>query len=503
MPFDEWLHSTAAQLDEYAQMTTVFRMPAFEEWAGETGGMIGLTPDKFKYTLGMLLAFPLAFIFTMLPYGTVRHLFSFFTGAFLAQFVLGSGWIHSLVSAACVYFIIASTLSIRALDTRRHILVFVFMMAYMTASHIYRIYVDYMGWTLDFTGPQMLLTIKLTSFAYSHFDGTVDMPRIKKELEDETASKGRRAMYSTRLRRSIAKLPNLLEYFGYVYCFTTYLAGPAFGIKEYLMVCNGTKHAKGEAVPSRWLTALSVTLQAFFFVGLMLWGEAHFPISNAFDKEWLAKTSDVSWRGWFENAGRVWLALFFIRAKYYFGWLLSEGSSIISGFGYHPIKKNWRGSANVDWFSFETAQSVRVGSRAWNQRTQTWLEECVYHRTNGSLLATYFVSAFWHGFYPGYYLFFLSVPLATTINRLAFKRLRPRFMNPDKTPKGSKWLYDLASMVATSLIMNYLAAVFQALSWENAVTVWTSWYFGGHVVMILMYIVLTFVIKAPKKKRTE
>lgn len=33
--------------------------------------------------------------------------------------------------------------------------VFAFVLAYMCFSHIYRIYVDYMGWSLDFTGPQV------------------------------------------------------------------------------------------------------------------------------------------------------------------------------------------------------------------------------------------------------------------------------------------------------------------------------------------------------------
>lgn len=33
---------------------------------------------------------------------------------------------------------------------------------------------DYLGWSLDFTGPQMILTIKLSSFAYNVYDGTVD-----------------------------------------------------------------------------------------------------------------------------------------------------------------------------------------------------------------------------------------------------------------------------------------------------------------------------------------
>lgn len=32
---------------------------------------------------------------------------------------------------------------------------------------------------------------------------------------------------------------------------------------------------------------------------------------------------------------------------------------------------------------------------------------CLPEGTGNSLVATYFVSAFWHGFYPGYYLFFM------------------------------------------------------------------------------------------------
>lgn len=33
--------------------------------------------------------------------------------------------------------------------------VFAFVLGYICLSHIYRAYVDYMGWSLDFTGPQV------------------------------------------------------------------------------------------------------------------------------------------------------------------------------------------------------------------------------------------------------------------------------------------------------------------------------------------------------------
>ena len=35
-------------------------------------------------------------------------------------------------------------------------MVFTFVLGYICMSHIYRTYVDYMGWSLDFTGPQVI-----------------------------------------------------------------------------------------------------------------------------------------------------------------------------------------------------------------------------------------------------------------------------------------------------------------------------------------------------------
>jgi len=49
-----------------------------------------------------------------------------------------------------------------------------FVMGYMVACHVYRMYVSYMSGIFDFTGTQMVLTMKLTSFAYNMFDGHYD-----------------------------------------------------------------------------------------------------------------------------------------------------------------------------------------------------------------------------------------------------------------------------------------------------------------------------------------
>jgi hypothetical protein len=58
-------------------------------------------------------------------------------------------------------------------------------MGYMTGAHVYRMYVSYMSGIFDFTGTQMVLTMKLTSFAYNLYDGTADKKRVFAKHEDK------------------------------------------------------------------------------------------------------------------------------------------------------------------------------------------------------------------------------------------------------------------------------------------------------------------------------
>lgn len=63
--------------------------------------------------------------------------------------------------------------------------------ANFTISHIYRQYEDYLGWTLDYTGPQMILTLKLTSIAYNLKDGLVPNPSLSPDLAKRAITKVR------------------------------------------------------------------------------------------------------------------------------------------------------------------------------------------------------------------------------------------------------------------------------------------------------------------------
>lgn len=264
----------------------------------------------------------------------------------------------------------------------------------MATLHIHRMYVDYMGWSMDSTASQMILLIKLTSFAYNYYDGVVGNSEPISNRTQET-----------RRRLAITKLPSLLEYFGYVYNFTTFIAGPAFEFREYMNAIEGAQFVfKGQRRTASPLgaAAMKLALSLIFMVMLVAFG----PYTDLMGVLRMQESIAVKW-------GHILVALFLTRVKYYVAWKLAEGATILSGAGFEGFDeqgnvKGWNGVSNVDILGFEFGESIRDLSRSWNKGTQQWLERYVYSRTGNSLVATYMCSAIWHGFYPGYYLFFLT-----------------------------------------------------------------------------------------------
>lgn len=212
------------------------------------------------------------------------------------------------------------------------------------------------------------------------------------------------------------------------------------------------------------------------------------------------------------------MALLGERFKYYFAWKIAEGSSVLAGFGFEGyttekdgkvVPKGWRGVENIEIISFETAANIQTLSRSWNKRTQGWLERYTYSRTGNNLYATYFVSAIWHGLYPGFFFFFMSVPLLTQIERLARTKINPIFLpgydgrNPDTAPKGIvATLYWTFCRVATLLATNYIVQTFSVGSYENSMTCWGSYKHVPHIIYITVIVLLT-VIPAPKSNDGE
>lgn len=230
-------------------------------------------------------------------------------------------------------------------------------------------------------------------------------------------------------------------------------------------------------------------------------------MKQVIDSEFISKF------GFFYRYGSLWIALSAERMKYYFAWKIAEGASVLAGFGFQGYKKKdddsyevvgWEGVQNISISGFEFSTNVQTLSRSWNQRTQGWLERYFYNRSGCSLLYTYFCSAIWHGVYPGFFVFFMSVPLMTAIERLCKLKLNPYFApgydgyndsTYPNTPMATIYWY--ICLANNTICMNYLVQTFCLGTWMNVNKALGSFHYIGHIAFLSVYIILKFL---PTKK---
>jgi lysophospholipid acyltransferase len=206
------------------------------------------------------------------------------------------------------------------------------------------------------------------------------------------------------------------------------------------------------------------------------------------------------------------VAAFTERTKFYFAWKLAESASVFAGFGFEGYEPEtgkalgWNGVQNVDIFGVETACNVQNSTRCWNKRTQGWLERYTYSRTNNSLVITYFVSALWHGLYPGFFFFFMFMPVLTTIERGWRAHINPLFLsgydgrNYSTAPPGIRDVYWILCTIGTYLTISTVVQTFSLGSWENCHNALGSYAYGPYIFWVVLAVVLS-VIPTPKKPK--
>ena len=209
---------------------------------------VGLPVDQLKFTICMILALPVAFIFKLVtrdPFQCTdekekgraiafRHTLCMIIGVSFMTFLFGYDAVHSVISSAVGFLIL------QLIPTKNvHIWMTGWAMVYLSCCHISRMIVAYLGWELDFTNPQLLLTQKLMNIAFALYDSSRDPSKCTEEQN----------------KRKLSRPPTFLEYFGYIFALHTLLGGPATDYNDYITWIDGS-NLKGER-PSRWCVSLN------------------------------------------------------------------------------------------------------------------------------------------------------------------------------------------------------------------------------------------------------
>ncbi|GBB99659.1 hypothetical protein RclHR1_00360008 [Rhizophagus clarus] len=488
-------------------------MPMLDDFFSKLSTSVGgVSTDHLKMIFTLLASYPLALIYKRLPHNpNLKHLFSI-TVAIIILFEIFdlSSAFYVMLGGSLISYAIMSF--VKGVWGPR--LVFLYALGHLSINHIYRQLDRTTYDKYDSTGPQMVLVIKLTSFAFNIFDGRKPI----KELTPYQRSK------------AITSMPSILEYLGYIFFFGGFMVGPAFEFMDYRQFTNmklfrvdknfiesdrtektkkdlhlkplklvdfhfnkksdiGTDESARYYVPNGFIPAMSKLCFGIFFILCIVTFGNNYPMDWTLSEEF----KNISF---FNKLLYIQIASFCARLKYYIVWLLAEGACILSGLGFNGYDERgdakWDRVSNIDIIAYETADNIKSLLDTWNINTNKWLRNYVYLRVTPpgkkpnffSTIATFGTSAIWHGFYPGYYLTFVSGAFVQSIHRLLRRDIRPIFL----TPKYSslKPLYNFFGWLFTQTMINYIVIPFNILTLRNSLYVWKLLYFCGHVAIILI-----------------
>ncbi|XP_015593100.1 lysophospholipid acyltransferase 1 isoform X5 [Cephus cinctus] len=498
----------AAYGDEYYDGFRIF------VWLAD---IVGLPIDQMNFLITQFAALGLASILrTSLSPNVVtpaiRHAFGLIVGLAFGYFCFGKQAVH-LAGLPALCYIVMRTQDPKIMQR----MVLAVALFYLSCIHFHRQLYDYGSYTLDITGPLMVITQKVTSLAFNVHDG---FTRRDDELTPsqryyairyvlfpfKTSSSLRLYIPGATLLR-FRKLPTALEYFSYVFHFQALMAGPIIFYRDYIDFIHGSKIRGAKSLtgyhdersgmgheiilePSPGLVVIKKVLGslmcAIIFVNLI----PSFPIQRIKDDEFLEKSSFL-YKFWY-----LMIATMLVRFKYYHAWLFADAICNESGLGFNGYdetgKLKWDLVSNVDVIKFETSLSLKDAIEQWNKGTNRWLRMIVYERVkkNGTIL-TYALSAIWHGFYPGYYLTFASGALFTFASRAVRRNVRPLFLGT----RTAKFFYDVLTFIATRLVMAYCTFSFILLEFMPSIRLYLSLYLVPHILGLVALVVLPRFMK--------
>ncbi|VDP91142.1 unnamed protein product [Echinostoma caproni] len=285
------------------------------------------------------------------------------------------------------------------------------------------------------------------------------------------------------MTHAVDQVPGPVSFFAYTLYFHGACVGPFVFYSEYQEYLKG--YGKSEMPPIAWRSLNLLALRTLACGLLSAYLTPYFPFNFVLDNEF--QTWSV-----LRRIAYTTFALLLVRQKYYFAWGLAEVDGIGAGLGYTGIcpktgEPLYPHVINFDLRQIESGLGLKHVIDAWNISTTRWLREVFYDRLPRSFRTplVFIISAFWHGFYPGYYLMFLTFALFTIVSRMWHRTVRP-YCRPNHVCAQA---YDLFTMVVTNMAINYAQAPFHLLDWSASLTFWSAFYFVPHMIAFLLLLI--------------
>ncbi|XP_072022573.1 lysophospholipid acyltransferase 5-like [Amphiura filiformis] len=450
--------------------------------------LAGAKEPIIRLLLSMLFSYVLAAILRSVLHGfpaTLKHIYFIVTGLALAYFNYGYGTIHSL-GAILVNYVMLLVIGGTPISA---LLSLVGNLGYLVGAYYYMSTDDY---DVNWTTPHCVLTLRLIGLAWDLYDGNKPESRQSKEQKSIC----------------IRTPPSPLEILGYCYYFGGFFVGPQFPIRRYYDFVNDRLLDNSEGKPSDSVRPALIRLgHASLYISLSVFIAPYYTNEYLLSDEFLNETS-------------FWYKLFVVAIwgefklwHYCSAWLISEGVCILSGITYEGRDAtgapNWKGCNNVRISQLESAVTLRQVIAAFNINTNVWVARYVYKRLKFlgnkviSQAVTLLFLAVWHGYYIGYYICFFFELIIVQFELqwesvMAKTGLSKYYHHP--VLAVPLWIF---KRFYTMLFMGYPLVSFVFLQWYRIVQIYSSVYFCGHVLFLLIWPLLYHFVLRPSLRKSS
>lgn len=216
------------------------------------------------------------------------------------------------------------------------ILACVAVFAHLSFCHVYRqFYLENGRNLIDITGPMMVITIKVTSFAWNVYDGLLNDQNPVMTTKNVVAL-SQQSSWTLHTRITRLNFPSPLQYASYLLFFPSFLAGPAFDYTDFYAWTLPKDHH------DTFKPSMERLRYAILYAALSLLLSTNVPLLEPFldDPQNWSQSGHHSVLNalshWSPFSARLIAMLCVNEAvmlKFYFIWIAAEGSCIAMGLG--------------------------------------------------------------------------------------------------------------------------------------------------------------------------
>jgi lysophospholipid acyltransferase len=361
-----------------------------------------LSEDQFRLIISILITFPIGYLNHYIKGITPRLLYGLIFGVLVQFFMYGYAAIHIFIGSMICFLIMKSTSE----EGRKNVgwIITIYVFTHMSIIHIYRMITDYGGWTMDVSGIFMMTVCKFSSFAFCYSDG----------------GKVKFSALSERGKKYAVESFTILEYFSYIYFYTSCVMGPFHEYSDFINFIkkeNEYKNIPIDSALAKGLNRLSLGIViGFIYLSVKKYISVDYYFAHPLN----------------DYIPNIVVFYLFIMQKYkfYTGFLFAESIAIVSGLSYQKVRTtststgdeyedNFEKVKNINVAIAETTTCVQTMFQNWNISVHKYLKSYIHFRiiqteedrknkskVNFAKAVTFMVSALWHGFYPAYYIVF-------------------------------------------------------------------------------------------------